>query len=334
MWFLCPIFCVVKISYPKFSFFMNPIMNPMHEETFDLDIQNYELQDLLELFHLPHDFNESDLKQAKKIVLKMHPDQSRLDAKYFLFFSKAFKIIHSVFVFKNKQVKDTNDSANEKEDFITSEQKRALDTFLTTTKKKGKEFNTWFNEEFEKHRIRDEEEEYGYGEWLKSEEGMMPEFEAKGGIDHGLFEKKKKEMMDMEVVKKQEREEWLAPRLGASNVVGQVMDDYSSELFSSSSLAFQDLKKAYNESIIPVDLESFENKPKFDSVDEYQHYRQSTMEKVVPLSEKQAQEYLANRCKEEEVDSSGRAFQLAKQWEQIQSSKQTFWGCLLKIQNS
>ena len=46
--------------------------------SFDLDITNYKLQDILNLFNLTLDFNEDDLKQAKKITLKTHPDKSKL----------------------------------------------------------------------------------------------------------------------------------------------------------------------------------------------------------------------------------------------------------------
>jgi hypothetical protein len=55
----------------------------------DLNLDNYELTDLLTLFKLEYDFIESDLKNAKKIVLKTHPDKSNLPKEYFLFFSKA-----------------------------------------------------------------------------------------------------------------------------------------------------------------------------------------------------------------------------------------------------
>jgi hypothetical protein len=303
-------------------------------ENFDLDIENYELKDLLNLFSLTHELNETDLKKAKKIVLKMHPDQSHLDAKYFLFFSKAYKIIYSIFIFKNNQEKGGKGGnpfrKEHPDEFMTREQKQALDDFLGKMGKK--KFHAWFNQEFEKNKIHDEEEEHGYGDWIKSDEGMMPEFHALGGINHGLFDQKKREMNAL-CVKEERKEEWIAPRKGASNVVAQVMDDYSSELFSSSSLTFQDLKKAYNESIIPVDVETFEKTPRFNSVSDYQLYRESSMQKVVPLSLQQANECLLNRQKEEDVASSRRAFELAKQWEQIQTTQQTFWGGILKIKN-
>ena len=49
-------------------------------------MDNYNLEDLLRLFHLDYNFNEEQLKSAKKIVLKTHPDKSQLPKEYFLFF--------------------------------------------------------------------------------------------------------------------------------------------------------------------------------------------------------------------------------------------------------
>ena len=52
----------------------------------DLELDNYSLEDLYHLFNIPNStLSEESLKSAKQIVLKMHPDKSRLDSKYFLF---------------------------------------------------------------------------------------------------------------------------------------------------------------------------------------------------------------------------------------------------------
>ena len=53
----------------------------------DLNINNYSLDDILNLFKLSHDFNEYDIKKTKKVVLMTHPDKSGLDKKFFLSFS-------------------------------------------------------------------------------------------------------------------------------------------------------------------------------------------------------------------------------------------------------
>ena len=71
----------------------------------DLNIDNYNLIDLLNLFQLNFYFNENDLKNAKKIVLKTHPDKSKLPKEYFLFYSKAYKYIFKIFDFRQKKEK-------------------------------------------------------------------------------------------------------------------------------------------------------------------------------------------------------------------------------------
>ena len=62
-------------------------------ENLDLNIHNYDLNDLLNLFRLPFHFKEEHLKDAKKIVLKTHPDKAGLDKEYFMFFSQAYKYL-------------------------------------------------------------------------------------------------------------------------------------------------------------------------------------------------------------------------------------------------
>ena len=59
----------------------------MMTDSLDLNLDNYELADLLELFKLDYDFGHDDLKQAKRMVLQTHPDKSKLPKEYFLFFS-------------------------------------------------------------------------------------------------------------------------------------------------------------------------------------------------------------------------------------------------------
>lgn len=63
----------------------------------DLCISNYSLNDILDLFKLGMDFDEEGMKSAKRTVLMTHPDKSGLDAKYFLFFKKAYSLLYNVF---------------------------------------------------------------------------------------------------------------------------------------------------------------------------------------------------------------------------------------------
>ena len=52
----------------------------------DFDINNYAFNDILKLFKLSEDYNETHLANAKDIVIKMHPDNSHLEQKYYQLF--------------------------------------------------------------------------------------------------------------------------------------------------------------------------------------------------------------------------------------------------------
>ena len=75
-------------------------------ESLDLNIENYNLPDILALFNLPTLFNDQDLKRAKTMVLKTHPDKSNLSKDYFLFFTKAYRIVHQIYTIRNPSVKE------------------------------------------------------------------------------------------------------------------------------------------------------------------------------------------------------------------------------------
>jgi hypothetical protein len=75
-------------------------------ESLDLNIDNYNLPDILGLFGLPTLFNEDDLKRAKLAVLKTHPDKSQLPKEYFLFFTKAYRIIHQIYTIRHPTINE------------------------------------------------------------------------------------------------------------------------------------------------------------------------------------------------------------------------------------
>ena len=70
-------------------------------DNLDLNIDNYSLEDLFSLFNISFNFNKYDLVRCKKMVLKTHPDKSKLDKKYFLFFKHAYAILFEIYNSKN-----------------------------------------------------------------------------------------------------------------------------------------------------------------------------------------------------------------------------------------
>ena len=132
----------------------------------DLDIENYELEDILNLFRLQYNFVEADLKRAYRMALKLHPDKSGLDGEYFRFYMKAYKIVENIFNFRNRKKKCAYDVVYNSKETDISEDKAVL--LHSLNGKSIKEFNKWFNEMFEKHKLNSEYEEGGYGDWFKT----------------------------------------------------------------------------------------------------------------------------------------------------------------------
>ena len=54
---------------------------------------------------------------------------------------------------------------------------------------------------------------------------------------------------------------------------------------------------------------------------------------TTPMSERQALQYLANREKDDNVLSTNRAFELAKQTESAKEKSQDFWAGIMKLKN-
>jgi len=276
----------------------------------DMNIDNYELQDLLDLFHLDYNFNEEDLKKTKKTVLMTHPDKSNLSKEYFLFFSAAYKIIYSIYEFRYKSIHQAQNS-NIKANKYTTEKDEEREMLLNNLKQQPN-FNKIFNDLFEKYNIKDNETEGGYGDWLKSEEDLdntrttMNEMNEK-------FELKKKKVQSIIVHKDVEE---MDSGNGHFELTRDKPEYYSSSLFSS--LQYEDLKKAHVESVIPVTQEDYQNRKKFRNVDEMQRY--NAEQNSEPLSLKQANDYLNQKKSYQDKNDVSRAFKLAKQDEQARKA--------------
>jgi hypothetical protein len=288
-------------------------------DTLDLDINNYNLDELLCLFKLDYHFTEVDLKNARKISLKTHPDKSGLDVKYFLFFQKAYESLSKIFYFRSRRHNSTDyDDYEAKEDKNNARLLHKLDG------KSIKEFNIWFNEMFEKVKISDEETDAGYEEWYKSQEKVdnrkipMNEFGA-------AFEKKKRECKSLVVQR------------GVSNIekndgyslTREKPSTYSSSIFSK--LQYEDLKKAHTESVVPVTSEDFDRKAKFSDVDSFIRHRD--VQDTTPLSLEQSRQYLSERENKNTQSSMQRAFSMVKRDIEVEKCNEKWWSNLRLLGN-
>ena len=297
----------------------------MSFEEIDLNIDNYSLNDLLELFKIPFDFEEEDLKRVKKTVLMTHPDKSNLDKEVFLFFCKAYKLIYSVYNFRNRSEQDTCVDRVYTTREIDNEKDENIGKTLRDFSKK-KDFNKFFNEMFEKNYMNAESTSGGYGSWLKEENEVI---EATSIDDmNEQIEKRKKDLRALVVVEDLE-EVGYGGGSSHSNLTGRRPTYYESNMFGN--LQYEDVQRAYTESVVPVTHEDYQNKKKFGSIEEMQRFRKEDYEKNFTPQEHSSR--LKENRKREEMLTAERAYSLAKEHEQSKKANKGFISGLLRITN-
>ena len=283
----------------------------------DLELDNYSLDDLYNLFNINESLSESTLKRAKQIVLKMHPDKSRLESKYFLFFSKAYKRLFSIYEFQNKSLNKTYKD----EDFYDETNINVLDNMFNKNKnlKNTKHFNNWFNKQFEKHRLEDPNES-GYGDWLKGDEGLYNiESNVTQTNMNEAFERQKKQIQSLTVY--QGVTDSYASFGGTS-----LLDDRTDNFTGS---GFTDLRQAHVETVIPICQEDYDNIPKYRNVNEYKVARDRT--DITPLTKVDAERVLNKEQNDLEYQSTALAYKYAKEAEKVKAKQQSFWGDIKQL---
>ena len=286
-------------------------------EKLDLDIHNYDLNDIINLFGISKRITDEDLKIAKNKMLKTHPDKSGLDPIFFTFYNKAYKILYQVWEFNQKG--NTKKSDYSHDDYDTHKQEILNKWIKDNNFENKKSFNEWFNKEFDNAHIYNDKERKGYENWLRN----APIDNEKVNDMRGMnlyIDKKKKELRELSLIEKREVEEiWNTNNISASDLSPDAPQCYDSDLFSQ--LSYQDLQKAHTESIIPITIEDYENKQKFNNVNDFISFRNN--QDIQPFQE--GEKYLDNKRKKEEELSVRLAFNLAKQSEIAKQKNNDFW---------
>lgn len=280
----------------------------------DLNLENYTLNDLLKLFNISFNFQEKELKEAKKIVLRMHPDKSKLDKKYFLFFSSAYKLLYNIYNFRNKS-KNTN---TEYSNCIESNEEHAE---LLKKYQNHENFSDWFNKMFEQMKLQNDEEEGGYDDWLKNSE--CKDIKTSKSNWDKEFDNLKTEKKTL-VVYNGINDVVDNLSSGSSNLSQERLDNYSNgNLFSNN--PFIDVKEAYDNPVIPVTREDYTNKKKYNSVLELQTDRAKNNVQPTDMLKKQQEAFLNKKNNLDIETSNNVAFKLAKEEEKVRLNNELFW---------
>ena len=282
-------------------------------EDLDLNIDNYSLNDILNLFGIQTNYNLEDLKMAKKMALKTHPDKSGLDNSVFIFFSKAYNILSKIYKLKNKterKVENIDYDGDDMEKDVGN--KELLQNKVKSLTKKN--FNSWFNNMFEKSNCKTETK--GYGDWLKSSEGVSNVKVSNKREFNELFKKKKQE--SRELVIRQDIQDMV---YNNGSMIDSSETIYSSDIFSK--LRYEDVKKAHMETVVPVTEQDFKEKKRFDNVEQYIRYRKTSQGDVPDLKFSKVQ--MNNIRNNREELNTKRAYNLLVQENEMKKKNAMWW---------
>lgn len=297
-------------------------------EKLDLNINNYNREELFALFGLKNKgLTEEIMKECKKIVLKTHPDKSRIDEKYFIFFSSAYKKLLGIYEFQNKTNSKKTSDTNE---YFDSNNVSLLDKVFEAKKdlKEPKNFNSWFNEQFDKHKLEDSNES-GYGSWLKSDEDIVYLPNVNKTNMASEIEKRKKQVQSMTTYNGVS--DPYASTFGGSALMSYDSNFTSGSLFGNDGIGYTDLRQAYVESVIPVTEEDFHKTKQFKSIDEYKRHRESV--DTNPINKEEAMRKLYQENKQKDEESTALAFYYAQQAEKAKKNQDSFWSGLKQLTN-
>ena len=279
----------------------------------DTNLCNYSVNEILQLFKLPINFNDMDLLRAKRTAMRMHPDSSNLPSRYFEFFSRAYGMIERLHDARTGQSRrgrnmDTEKAQRERFSGITDSEDAERMRFAAEMSKRG-DFDEWFNASFEKTRSN---KSNGYDEWLRrGTDEAHPSVKRVGDINE-YFESRKSEACAR----------FVSQHKGVADTNASVSycdldesaepDSYSSGIFQK--LQYEDLHKAHTENFVPVCTATALKERGNVTLERYKQERVSVPE---PLK-------VAETCSQNESDIA-RAYAIARQDDESRRRNDEWW---------
>ena len=323
----------------------------------DIDIGNYNLNDILKLFSIPVAFSEEHLKSAKRTVLKMHPDKCALPKEYFLFFTKAYRILYQIYSMRHERAQGyghvqkyaeliaDGESAACSAETLGCESATtggsagtAADHRAKLAKMSHGEFNRWFNSAFEKYRVPDSAEDDGYEQWFRGNDDN-DNHNDDDDDDDGASEDHD-DCDDTTTVSSgswnsaQVRElERRRNRIRRNHLALVSSSGIEAAPSATGGARYEDLKRAHTETLIPVSEADYNGVRQFKSVLELQMFRSSAAASIAPLSKAESAARLEQERVADVEQSTHRAYTMAKQDELAREMNRRFMREFLTLKN-
>lgn len=263
-----------------------------NDKKFDFKKINYDLLDPYEVLEVRKNYTWEELKDAYKYTaLITHPDKSGGNEIVFNFVTDCFKKL--AYEYKARQSDKTFiDLKKQVEEYYSNEEQ----TKHPEAPIDKENFNEKFNRTFEMCRLENEEIDFGYGDLMEKSSNKREDFSQENLFKSQKFSNQSFNSIfnkhvpapSKEVVKYKEPEPMvLAKKMDYTEIGGKRPDDYSSsvEKQSKNSLVYTDYRKAYSNTRL-VNEEALRKQKEFNTIDEYQAYRDTKMKKGLTEKEK------------------------------------------------
>jgi len=257
----------------------------------NLNINMYSLEELLGLFDLTYDLDMEGVKRAKKKVLMLHPDKSRLSSDYFIFYKRAFEVIVHFYEEKTRQNRAVPTEEVKYSPMNTSQQKSKQVNEVINNMKKS-EFQNKFNEMFEQNMRTAPDPKRN--EWFKKEDPIFDINEKVSTQNMGqVFDTIKQRSMGMVQYKGVQ-----SLNSGSGTNIYDDEDDNSYVVCDPfSKLKYDDLRKVHKDlTVLAVSEKDFQKVPQYSSVDHFMRERGN--QNLRPLEKTQAEKMIEMQQKE------------------------------------
>lgn len=286
--------------------------------THNLDINTYSLEEIFSLFDLNYNLTEDSMRAAKKKVLMIHPDKSRLPANYFLFYKQAYEVVLNIYKQKSKTNGEAPKQYNpnvEQHATIGNNEQANMDANIS------KKFsNSKFNELYDKNMVR--KTDTSRFDWFKQDEPAIDDFSKRHVNPKNMgseLEAIKQKQSALQVYKG-------VQEMQSGGGTSYFEDDGESNEYVAcdvfSKLKFDDLRKVHkDQTVFAVSEADFNKRPQYKTVDQF--VRERDAGGSAPLSKVEASGLLERQQKEKEqliMNKQHRDYMLQKEYEEKQKS--------------
>jgi hypothetical protein len=261
----------------------------------NLTLESYSYEELLELFELPKNMSLNQLKNAKKRVLMLHPDKSRLPSEYFLFYKKAFEFIVQIYENNNKQNQQITEDTTKYQPLENGLNESTVKKVSTVAGEMNpRDFQNKFNELFENNMAK--KVDTSKHDWFTKDEAVYKSDAQVSAKNMGqVFDTMKEQ--NAELVRYRGVQEIRSS--GGSRLYDDEDDEDDAYVTCDpfSKLKFDDLRKVHkDQTIFAVSESDFSKVPQYSSVDHFVRERSKTSS--APIEKEESERILDARNQE------------------------------------